>query len=85
MTTDGHDGIWIAEPGLRALICIDESGNEIRRMQGEGADRFLFLNDLCFGPNGLLYMTDSGMAAEDFINAQAFVDDYMNLDRDGRV
>lgn len=54
-------------------------------MQGEGADRFLFPNDLCFGPNGLLYMTDSGMAAEDFINGQAFVDDYMNLDWDGRV
>lgn len=65
LTTDGHDRIWIAEAGLRALICIDESGNEIRRMQGEGADRFLFPNDLCFGPNGLLYMTDSGMAAED--------------------
>lgn len=80
-----HDRIWIAEAGLRALICIDESGNEIRRMQGEGADRFLFPNDLCFGPNGLLYMTDSGMAAEDFINGQAFVDDYMNLDWDGRV
>lgn len=80
LTTDGHGRIWIAEAGLRALICIDESGNEIRRMQGEGADRFLFPNDLCFGPNGLLYMTDSGMAAEDFINGQAFVDGYMELD-----
>ncbi|WP_439402890.1 SMP-30/gluconolactonase/LRE family protein [Bradyrhizobium sp. DASA03068] len=85
LTTDGHGRIWIAEAGLRALICLDERGNEIRRMQGEGADRFLFPNDLCFGPNGLLYMTDSGMAAEDFINGQAFVDAYMDLDWDGRV
>ncbi|WP_038959921.1 SMP-30/gluconolactonase/LRE family protein, partial [Bradyrhizobium japonicum] len=85
LTTDGHGRIWIAEAGLRALICIDDGGNEIRRMQGEGTDRFLFPNDLCFGPNGLLYLTDSGMAAEDFINGQAFVDGYMDLDWDGRV
>ncbi|WP_027577707.1 hypothetical protein [Bradyrhizobium sp. WSM1743] len=42
LTTDGHGRIWIAEAGLRALICIDESGNEVRRMQGEDADRFCF-------------------------------------------
>jgi gluconolactonase len=85
LTTDGHGRIWIAEAGLRALICIDDKGNEIRRMEGEGADRFLFPNDLCFGPNGLLYMTDSGMAAKDFIDGQNFVDGYMDLDWDGRV
>ncbi|WFU39680.1 SMP-30/gluconolactonase/LRE family protein [Bradyrhizobium sp. CB82] len=30
-------------------------------------------------------MTYSGMAAEDFVNGQAFVDGYMDLDWDGRV
>jgi gluconolactonase len=85
LATDGHGRIWIAEAGLQALICIDEKGNEIRGMHGDGADRFMFPNDLCFGPNGLLYMTDSGMAAKDFINGQDFVDGYMDLDWDGRV
>jgi len=54
-------------------------------MQGEGVDRFLFPNDLCFGPNGLLYMTDSGMAAKDFIDGQAFAKGYLDFDWDGRV
>jgi gluconolactonase len=85
LTTDGHGRIWIAEAGLQALICIDDKGIEIRRMHGDGADRFMFPNDLCFGPNGLLYMTDSGMAAKDFINGQEFVEGYMDLDWDGRV
>ena len=85
LTTDGHGRIWIAEAGLRALICIDDKGNEVRRMEGEGANRFMFPNDLCFGSNGLLYMTDSGMAAKDFIDGQEFVDGYMDLDWDGRV
>ena len=85
LATDGRGRIWIAEAGLRALICIDARGNEIRRMEGEGDNRFLFPNDLCFGPNGLLYMTDSGMAVTDFLDGQNFVDDYLNLDWDGRV
>lgn len=85
LAIDGNGRIWIAEAGLRALICIDAEGRQIRRMEGEGADRFLFPNDLCFGPNGLLYMTDSGMAASDFIDGQNFVDGYMDLDWDGRV
>lgn len=85
LTTDGHGRIWIAEAGLQALICIDEHGNEVRRMVGDDTVRFLFPNDLCFGPNGLLYMTDSGLAATDFINGQAFVEGYMDLDWDGRV
>ncbi|MBR0939059.1 SMP-30/gluconolactonase/LRE family protein [Bradyrhizobium jicamae] len=85
LAPDGNGRIWIAEAGLRALICIDGQGNEIRRMEGDGAVRFLFPNDLCFGPNGLLYMTDSGLAATDFINGQEFVEGYMDLDWDGRV
>ncbi len=85
LTTDGHGRIWIAEAGLPALICFDETGRELRRMEGEGASRFLFPNDLCFGPNGLLYMTDSGMAAKDFINGQEFAEGYKEFDWDGRV
>lgn len=85
LATDGQGRIWIAEAGLRALICFDENGRELRRMEGDGASRFLFPNDLCFGANGLLYMTDSGMAAKDFINGQEFAEGYLEFDWDGRV
>jgi len=85
LAIDGDGLIWIAEAGLRALICIDTEGRELKRLEGEGDERFLFPNDLCFGPDGHLYMTDSGMAAKDFIDGQNFVDGYMDLDWDGRV
>ncbi len=85
LAIDGDGLIWIAEAGLQALICIDPDGNELKRLEGDGVERFMFPNDLCFGPDGHLYMTDSGMAARDFIDGQNFVDNFMDLDWDGRV
>lgn len=85
LTTDGHGRLWIAEAGLRMLLCIDAQGNEIRRLESSAEFPFYFPNDLCFGPNGLLYMTDSGMRVEDFLNGQEFYDGYRNFDWDGRV
>ena len=85
LALDGKGRIWIAEAGLRALICIDADGNEVRRTHGGETLPFLFPNDLCFGPNGLLYMTDSGMRVEEFLDGQSFAEGYREFDWDGRV
>jgi gluconolactonase len=85
LALDGNGNIWIAEAILRAVICIDPEGHEIMRIDGDESDRFLFPNDLAFGPDGHLYMTDSGMVAGDFISGQNFVENFMDLPWDGRV
>ena len=85
LALDGDGCIWIAEALLRAVICIDPEGTEIARIEGDGGERFLFPNDLAFGPDGHLYMTDSGMVASDFISGQNFVENFMDLPWDGRV
>ena len=82
---DGDGCIWIAEAILRAVICIDPDGTEIARIEGDGEERFLFPNDLAFGPDGHLYMTDFGKVASDFISGQNFVQNFMALPWDGRV
>ena len=86
LAIDGEGLIWIAEAGQRALMCIDPDGREVKRLQGDDQHgRFFFPNDLAFGPNGHLFMTDSGMALADFLDGQNFVDGYMDLFWDGRV
>jgi gluconolactonase len=85
LAIDGEGLIWIAEAGLQSVICIDPDGREVKRIDGDADGRFLFPNDLAFGPDGHLYLTDSGMAAVDFISGQNFVEGFLDLAWDGRV
>ncbi|MBV8401267.1 MAG: SMP-30/gluconolactonase/LRE family protein [Acetobacteraceae bacterium] len=85
LAVDGDGLLWIAEAGLRALICMAPDGREILRLEGGDDGRFLFPNDLAFGPDGHLYMTDSGMALSDFLDGQTLVENFLDLDWDGRV
>ncbi|WP_416356576.1 SMP-30/gluconolactonase/LRE family protein [Aureimonas phyllosphaerae] len=85
LAIDGDGMIWIAEAGLRALIRIAPDGQELLRIEGDGSERFRFPNDLAFGPDGHLYMTDSGLALDDFLDGQDFAEGFMDLDWDGRV
>ena len=85
LAVDGDGNLWIAEAGLHAVLCIDVQGRELLRIDHDGEQPLRLPNDLCFGKNGLLYLTDSGMAAEDFLDGQNFAENYRKLPWDGRV
>ncbi len=85
LAVDGDGNLWIAEAGLRAVLCIDPEGREILRIDNDGERAFRLPNDLCFGKDGHLYLTDSGMAAQDFLDGQNFTQNYRRLPWDGRV
>ncbi len=50
-----------------------------------GASPFLLPNDLCFGPDGALYMTDSGMLMSDWVVGGTLRADWASAPFDGRV
>lgn len=84
LAIDGSERLWIAEAYEGAIICITSDGRELKRIAGDGS-RFLWPNDLVFAPNGLLYMTDSGILEPDFIDGAAIRPDYLDLAYDGKV
>jgi gluconolactonase len=52
---------------------------------GCDGEPFLFPNDLCFGPDGAVYLTDSGVFIDEFAPNNQIRPDYMKVKYDGRV
>jgi len=85
LTIDGDGNLWIAGGDKETLVCMSPSGSVLKQFTGPVGDPFLWPNDLIFGPNGLLYMTDSGILPDDFIDGQNIRSDYKTCAFHGRV
>ncbi|MGZ9719032.1 SMP-30/gluconolactonase/LRE family protein [Rhizobium miluonense] len=62
LATDADGAIWIAETNPPAVLKMDMSGNIEVVCTSYLGSPLLFPNDLCFGPDGMLYFTDSGIS-----------------------
>ncbi len=61
LTRDHEGAIWVAESLTPALLRLTLDGQYETILTACSDDPFLFPNDLRFGPDGALYMTDSGI------------------------
>lgn len=85
LAVDRNGVIWVAESKEPSLVRLTMEGKaEVVATSCEGQP-FLFPNDLCFGPDGALYLTDSGITVPEFCPGNVIRPDYMSLNYDGRV
>jgi len=85
LAVDREGIIWVAESQVPSLLRLTMDGKvEVFLTECDG-EPFLFPNDLAFGPEGDLYMTDSGILIGDFAPGGKVRPDYMTAPMDGRV
>ena len=85
LVVDAAGVVWIAESRLPSLLRLTMEGRcELVATECDGQP-FLFPNDLCFGPDGAVYLTDSGVAIESFAPDNHIRPDYMDITYDGRL
>src|SRR5436190_10798411 len=77
--------IWVADCGKPSLLRVTLDGKVETIATECGGEAFLFPNDLCFGPDGALYLTDSGILTDEFAPGGVIRSDWADLKMDGRV
>lgn len=85
LAIDSSGVIWVAESKQPSLLRVTMEGkSEVVATECDG-EAFMFPNDLCFGPDGALYLTDSGVLIDNFAPNNHIRPDYLQLKYDGRV
>jgi len=85
LAVDSRGVIWVAESKQPSLVQLTMEGKaEVVATECDG-ESFLFPNDLCFGPDGALYLTDSGVFIDEFAPNNQIRPDYMSVKYEGRV
>jgi gluconolactonase len=79
----GDDGtIWVAESLEPAILALTMWG-ELRTVASDPA--LLWPNDICVGPDGFLFATDSGVLVDDFLVGDAARPDHGDVTFDGKI
>jgi gluconolactonase len=85
LAVDRDENIWVAESQVPSLLRLSKNGEKEVFLTECNEEKFLFPNDLVFGPDGKLYLTDSGILFNDLVQGGKIRPDYMDAPMDGRV
>ncbi len=85
LAVDSAGIIWVAESKTPSLLRVTMNGKVESVATACNGEPFLFPNDLCFGPDGGLYLTDSGVFIDEFAPGGKIRPDYLQVPMDGRV
>ncbi len=85
LAVDKNGHIWVAESAQSVLLRMTLEGKTEVVASACDGQPFLWPNDLCFGPDGAIYMTDSGIRVNDYKVGNAPRPDFEQIPLDGRV
>ena len=85
LALDADGVIWVAESKTPSLLRLTLDGQCDVVAEGCDGEPFMFPNDLCFGPDGAVYLTDSGVHIDTLVINGKIREDYLDLSYDGRV
>jgi gluconolactonase len=85
LAIDAEQAIWEAESKVPSLLRLTLDGEARVIATGCNSELFPFPNDLCFGPDAAIYLTDSGVFIDSFAPQGKIRPDYMDVEYDGRV
>lgn len=84
LALDVQGNLWVAESKESAVLRVTMGGDVVTVSRGTAENPFLWPNDLCFGPDGDLYVTDSGVLIDDWVRTE-LTDAAYDRPIDGRV
>jgi len=86
LAIDAHGNLWVAESNNPpSLVRLTLEGEKETVLTGCEGKPFLWPNDLAFGPDDALYMTDSGITTDDLLDGDGIRSDYLDFDYQGAV
>ena len=85
LAVDDVGVIWAAETNTPSLLRLTMNGQKVVFLTSCNGEKFLFPNDLVFGPDGALYMTDSGILFSDLFPGGKLRPDFRDIRLNGRV
>ena len=77
--------MWVAESWEPSLVRISEDGSARVIARGNQDQLFLWPNDLVWGPDKAIYMTDSGIAVHDLLEGSQVKPDAWQQPMDGKL
>ncbi|MFK0162957.1 SMP-30/gluconolactonase/LRE family protein [Rhizobium sp. NPDC090279] len=82
---DGDGCFWVAGGPEDSLVKLSPQGRVLQVIEGSADGPFLHPNALAFGPDGLLYMTDSGFRLADLLEGGHIQPDFFKAAYNGCV
>jgi len=82
-TADG--AVWIAESLTPSIVRLTMDGHTETVLTHVGDVPLLWPNDLCIGPDGAIYITDSGALIGDFLDGDVPKEGFASVPFDGRT